>query len=67
MKRSLVISLATTAVLFGLFLATTPGRAEPAALSVAPLASLSALPEIVDDCSLDAPSVTEASALAMHV
>jgi hypothetical protein len=63
MKRSLVISLATAAVLYGVFLATTPGRAEPAAMSVAPLTGLSALPEIVDDCSLDAPAAAEASAL----
>ena len=63
MKRSLVISLATAAVLFGIFLATGSGRAEPAAMTVAPLAELSASPEIVDDCSLDAPAVTEAAAL----
>ena len=35
MKRSLVIGLATAGVLFGIFLAATPGRAEPAAMSIA--------------------------------
>ena len=63
MKRSLVISLATAAVLFGIFLATGSGQAEPAAMTVAPPAALSASPEIVDDCSFDAPAVTEAAAL----